>query len=126
MTTENEVPAKIQPIDTTRVEDENNLLVDWLARLKNQLNTIVTQIRNWVNVHVTISPPYYVENPHQQYWHKTRDPAWMHMYFQDFTTSKVVAVGGVVTNWTGNIISDWQLVSDPVTGTVVLEGPPGS
>jgi hypothetical protein len=43
------------------------------------------------------------------------------MYFQDFITPKTVLNGAAIAGWTGNIISDWQLVSDLVAGTVVID-----
>ena len=70
--------------------------------------------------HLDITPPDYIEDPHQQYWHKVLDPAWMHLHFEDFNTPKTVTNGQIITNYTGNIVSDWQLTSDPVAGTVVI------
>jgi hypothetical protein len=72
--------------------------------------------------HVALTPPNYVDDPHKQYWHVIRDAGWMHLYFQDFAAPKAVATGGVITGWTGNYLTDWQLVSDPVAGTVTIAG----
>jgi hypothetical protein len=42
------------------------------------------------------------------------------MYFQDFDTPKRVNLGETIANYTGNVISDWQVESDLVAGTVTI------
>lgn len=112
---------QIQLLDSTVAESEDVELNSWLDRLKHAINTIVIQVRRWMDTHTTVNPPLYLENPHEQYWHKILDPAWGTMHFQDFTTPKTVTNGQIVTNWTENVIGDWQVVTDLVNGTITFD-----
>ena len=71
--------------------------------------------------HVALTPPGYEDNPHPQYWHKILDPAWAHLFYQDFATPIALSVGQVIQNYTDRVLGDWQIVSDPVAGTIVVD-----
>ena len=55
------------------------------------------------------------------YWHKVFDPAFMHLYFGETSVGNVVPAGGVIDNYDGKAVQDWQLVSSPLAGTVVVD-----
>lgn len=116
--------AQINSLDSTVAESSDVQLNSWLDRFKHSINLITWQLRAWINEHSRLDEPLFLNDPHPQYWHKVQDSAWAHMYFQDFVTPKIVAPGGIVTGWTGKIIDDWQLVSDPVAGTVIIGDDP--
>ena len=73
------------------------------------------------DTHLSLAPPDYHDDPHPQYWHKILDPAWAHMYFEDFANTKALTIGQVITQWTGNVVNDHQITSNPTTGTIVLD-----
>jgi len=112
---------KIENVDSTLPQEENIELVSWLDRLKQHLNIIIRQIRGWMTDHTALTPPLYHDNPHPQYWHKTLDPAWASMFFENFTTPKTVLNGNAVTNWDGNVVTDWRIASDTTAGTIVID-----
>lgn len=112
---------KVKLLDSSQAADDNTELVSWLSRLKTAINTVIRQFRSWMDTHTTLTPPDYHDDPHPQYWHKVLDPAWAHMYFEDFNTPKVITIGQVITNWTGNVVNDNQITSNPFAGTIVLD-----
>ena len=63
----------------------------------------------------------HLEDPHVQYWHKILDPAWASLYWEDYETPKVLAEDDIFTGYTGKGLSDWQLASDPVAGTIIVD-----
>ena len=67
---------RVNLLDNSQSANEDAELNSWLWRLKTQLNTIIRQIKGWMNVHTTLTPPEYLDDPHQQYWHKVLDPAF--------------------------------------------------
>lgn len=117
---ENDVPARIQLLTDAKASGDPTL-VTWLSRLKTNINTIIRQLRSWANVHVQLDAPDYINNPHNQYWHKILDPAWSSLYFEDFDNPKVAVNGQAITNWTGKTIADWQLKSDAVSGEIIAD-----
>lgn len=72
------------------------------------------------DTHTALTPPLYLDDPHQQYWHIVRDTAWAHMRFEDLASPKEVNVGEPITAWTSKVINDWQLESDLLAGTITL------
>lgn len=112
---------RVNLLDNSQSANKDAELNSWLWRLKTQLNTIIRQLKNWIDVHTTITPPLYLEDPHQQYWHKVLDPAFAHMHYQDWDAGQTLTNGQVLGNYTGNAHSDWQLTSDLVAGTITVD-----
>ena len=112
---------RVNLLDNSQSANEDAELNSWLWRLKTQLNTIIQQLKNWINIHTTTTPPLYLDDPHEQYWHKMLDPAFAHMYYQDWDTGQTLTNGQVLGNYTGNVHSDWQLTSDLVAGTITVD-----
>ena len=65
-------------------------------------------------------PDDHLEDPHYQYWHKVHDPAWAHMYFEDFATPKPLSEGEIFGGYTDNVISDNHVASNLATGKITL------
>ena len=55
------------------------------------------------------------------YWHKLYDPAWMHMYFDDLGSGKVVPIGSPITGYDVNAVDPFQISTDLAAGTVTVD-----
>ena len=71
--------------------------------------------------HNTLTPPGYLDDPHTQYWHKVLDPAFAHIYYQDWDVGQTLTNGQALGNYTAKAHDDWQLISDLVAGTITVD-----
>ena len=112
---------RVELLDSTVADTPDAEHNDWLDRTKHAINTIIIQIRRWMDTHTTITPPQYLEDPHPQYWHKVLDPAFAHIYYQDWAVGQTLTNGQALSNYTAKVHDDWQLISDLVAGTITVD-----